>query len=83
MVRYHLANRQYQQPDMWINSRFAVVTEEEILQMRTFLECVVLSPKLYMLIQLSSSISVNCDFQNIQLHSSHVNEYSAAIHNDC
>ena len=48
-----------------------------------FLECVVLSPKLYMLIQLSSSISVNCDFQNIQLHSSHVNEYSAAIHNDC
>ena len=33
-----------------VNSRFAVVTEElEILQMLTFLECVVLSPSLYML----------------------------------
>ena len=64
---------------MWINSRFPVVTEKEILQMRTFPECVVLSPKLYMLIQLSSSISVNSGFSNIQLHSSHVNEYSAAI----
>ena len=35
-----------------VNSRFAVVTEEEILQMFIFLECVVLSPSLYMLIQL-------------------------------
>ena len=42
-----------------VNSHFAVATEEEILQMFAFLECVVLSPSLYiffMLIQLFSSI---------------------------
>ena len=33
-----------------VNSRFAIATEEEILQMLTFLECVVLSPSLYTLI---------------------------------
>ena len=30
-----------------VNFRFAVVTEEKILQMLSFLECVVLSPSLY------------------------------------
>ena len=46
-----------------LNSRFAVVTEEEILQMFTFLECTVFSPSLYMLIQLISSISVPNGFE--------------------
>ena len=41
-----------------VNSRFAVVTEEEILQMLTFLERVALSSSLHMLIQLFSSFSV-------------------------
>ena len=41
-----------------------VNSEEELLQMRTCLECVVLSPSLYMLIQLFSSISVNSGFWN-------------------
>ena len=45
-----------------VKSRFAVATEEEILQIFTFLESVVLSPSLYMLIQLFSSISVNSGF---------------------
>ena len=36
--------------------RLAVVPEEEIVQMLTFLECVVLSPSLYVIIQLFSSI---------------------------
>ena len=44
-----------------VNSRLAVMTEEEILQMLTFLERVVLSPSLYMLIQFSV-ISVNSVF---------------------
>ena len=43
-----------------VNPRFVVVAEEEILQAVAFLECVVLSPSLYMqVIQLFSSISVN------------------------
>ena len=45
-----------------VNSRVAVVTGEEILQMLTFLECVVLSPNLYVLIQYVSSILVNSSF---------------------
>ena len=45
----------------------------------TFLECVVLSLNLYMLIQLFSSISMNSGFSNIHLHASHVSEYSATI----
>ena len=65
-----------------LNSRFAVVTEEKILQMFTFLECVVLSPSLFMLIQLFSLISVNSGFWNIHLHASHVSEYSVIIHLD-
>ena len=43
---------------------------------------VLLSPSLYMLIQLFSSISVNSGFWNIHLHASHAGEYSAAIHLD-
>ena len=50
-----------------INSRFAVVTQEEFLQTLTFLECVVCHPSLFMLIQLFSSISVNSGFWNIYL----------------
>ena len=34
-----------------INSHFAVVTREEIVEMLSFLECVVLSRSLYRLIQ--------------------------------
>ena len=30
-----------------VNSRFVVMTEEEILRMLTFLQCVALSPSLY------------------------------------
>ena len=46
-----------------VHSRFVVVTEEEILQMLTFLECVVLLPSLYMVIQfIFSSVSVNSGF---------------------
>ena len=44
------------------NSRFAEVTEKEILRMLAFLECVVLSPNLYNyanMVQLFSSISVS------------------------
>ena len=40
----------------------------------------VLSPSLYMLIQLFSLISVNSGFKNIHRHTSHVGEYSAIIH---
>ena len=50
------------------NFRFAVVTKGEILQMLTFLECVVLSPRSYMLIQLFSSISVNSDLKDQMTH---------------
>ena len=39
-----------------------MVTEEEILQMFTFVECVVLLPSLYMPIQLFSSILANSGF---------------------
>ena len=43
-----------------VNSRFAIVTKEEILHLFLFLECgMMLSPSLYMRIQLFSSISVN------------------------
>ena len=42
----------------------------------SFIKCVVLSPGLYMLIQLLSSISVNSGFKNIHLIASHVGEYS-------
>ena len=45
-----------------VNSRFAVVTEKEILQMISFAECVVLSPSLYIVIQLFLSISVESGF---------------------
>ena len=45
-----------------VNSRFAVLTEEEILQIRTFLERVVWSPSLYFRIHLFSSLSVNSGF---------------------
>ena len=46
-----------------VNSRFAVMTEEEISQMPTFLDCVVLSLSSYTLIQLfSESISVTSGF---------------------
>ena len=45
-----------------VNSRFAVVTEKEILQMISFPECVVLSPSLYIVIQLFLSISVESGF---------------------
>ena len=44
------------------NSRFAAVTEEEMLQLLTFFEYVVLSSSLYMLIRLFSSMSVNSGF---------------------
>ena len=39
-----------------VNSSLVVVTEEEILQMLIFLECVMLQPSLYLLIHLFSSI---------------------------
>ena len=39
-----------------VNFRFEVATEEEILQMLTILECVVLLPSLCTLLQLFSSI---------------------------
>ena len=42
-----------------INSRFALVIEEEILPLAYFLESVVLSPSLYMLMQLLSSTLVS------------------------
>ena len=61
------------------------MTEEEILEMLTFFECVVLlSVNLYMLRQLFSSISVNTDFNNtcIHLHTSYVGRHSATIHLD-
>ena len=45
-----------------VNYPIAIVTEKEILQMLTFLECVVLSPSLLMLIRLFSLISVNSGF---------------------
>ena len=47
----------------------------------TFLELYfVLSPSLYMLIQLFSLVSVSSGFENILLHASHVCECSATIH---
>ena len=45
-----------------MNTCVAAVTDEEILQMFTFLECVVLSSSLYMTIQLFSSIPENIGF---------------------
>ena len=45
-----------------VNSRFAVVTEEEILQMLSSRECVVLSVSLYRLTQLLSSVAVDSVF---------------------
>ena len=48
-------------------SPFSVVIEEKILQILTFLKCVVLSHSLYML---------------LQLFSSHVCEYSATVQID-
>ena len=45
-----------------VNSPFAVVTEEEILQIITFLEWFMLSSSLCTLIQSFSSISVNSGF---------------------
>ena len=51
------------------NVHLPVVTEEEVLQELTFLECVVLSPSLYILIPVFYSILVNCD----------VLEYTATI----
>ena len=47
-----------------------------------FRECVVLSPSLYMLIQLFSSISENSGFWNIHLNASRFGEYPATIHLD-
>ena len=47
-----------------VNYPIAIVTEKEILQMLTFLECAVLSPSLLMLIRLFSLISVNSGFYN-------------------
>ena len=43
------------------NVHLTVVTEEEVLQELTFLECVVLSSSLYMLIPVFYLILVNCD----------------------
>ena len=63
-----------------INFRSSVVTEKEILQMLTFLECVVMSPSLYMLINLFPSVSVNSGFQKIHLFMP--SEYSTTIHLD-
>ena len=61
-----LANGQCPTPG---RSIICKVNEEEILQMLTFLEFVVLSPglspSLYMLLQLFSSISLNSGFSNI------------------
>ena len=45
-----------------VKFRLAAVTEAEILQMLTFLECVVLPPSLYMLIRLFYSILVSSSF---------------------
>ena len=45
-----------------VKFRLATVTEAEILQMLTFLECVVLPPSLYMPIRLFYSILVNSSF---------------------
>ena len=41
-----------------INFRFAAVTEEEVLPMLTFLDCVVLLPSLFLLIQLFPLIAL-------------------------
>ena len=67
-----------------VNSCFAVVTEEEILQVLTFLDCLLL-PSWYILIQLIFSISVNSGFKNIHLspcHALHVGDCSVTIHLD-
>ena len=45
-----------------VNSHFALVIEQEILQMLPFLKCVVFSLSLFTLIQLLFSNSVNSDF---------------------
>ena len=47
-------DRSWSETKAGVSSLFAVVTEEKVLQMLTFLECVVLSLNLYMLIQLCS-----------------------------
>ena len=59
-----------------VNSPFAVVIEEKILQILTFPECVVLSPSLYMLILVFSSISVNSAFQNVLQLFTSISEHS-------
>ena len=47
-----------------------------------FVNVLCLSPSLYMLIQLFSSISVNSGLLEYIFHASHVGEYSATIHLD-
>ena len=42
-----------------VKCRFVVVTLEEMLQMLTFLGCVVLSPSLYMLLKIFTRILFN------------------------
>ena len=68
-------------PSLWI--RWEKIKEIKLnILAYTYLEFVVLSPSLYMLIQLLSSFSVNSDFYNIHLHAYYVGEYSATIHLD-
>ena len=64
-----------------VNRRFAVMTAEKVLQMLTFLKCVV--TELYFLIKCLSLISpVLSGFYNIHYHDSCVAEYSVTIHPD-
>ena len=51
-----------------INFRFARVTEEEVLPMLTFLDCVVLLPSLFLLIQLFPLIWVIFRSTNERCH---------------
>ena len=51
-----------------VNSRFAVGTEAEVLQMLTFLGCVLLPPRLYMIIHLFEVI-----LDDTYLHLFHLN----------
>ena len=57
-------NLQLSETTAGINFHFAIVTEEEILQLLTCLECAVLLPSLYVLTPLFSSIMVNSCFWN-------------------
>ena len=57
-------NLQLSETTAGINFHFAIVTEEEILQLLTCLECTVLLPSLYVLTPLFSSIMVNSCFWN-------------------